>query len=151
MSTLFSKMGRAGLAALAIGGLVLLAAAFVALGISVLLARLVPPGAAALITAAILFAAAAAVYLIVAKRSAGVLRHPQDTASESCADIETILDRRVGGGISSLLRKHPEGAVVASLLIGVTAGYNRSAREVLDALCRDYLAQSSSHDSPEDR
>lgn len=92
------------------------------------LAAVVAPGTAALLTGGILLLLAVLTVLVFG-RSAPSRRRRR--GHEPADELEAYLAERTDPVLSGLLRRYPERALAASLLLGIAAGYSSSVRRVL--------------------
>lgn len=117
------------------------AVAFLAFAGYLQLEKTMAPAAAALMTGGVLLALASLVVLF--SRRAGVRRGRRGGRRRPDSDpvdgLEAMLDERVDPVLSRWLRRYPERAAVATLLLGVGAGYSRSVRRVLQDVYNQYV------------
>lgn len=124
------------------------AVAFLAFAGYLQLEKILTPPAAALVTGIVLLALALLVVLL--SRRSGVRRgHRRRPDSDPVDGLEAMLDERVDPVLSRWLRRHPERAVVATLLLGVGAGYSRSVRRVLQDVYNQYVETESERRDPD--
>lgn len=112
-------------AVLAIGG-----TAFLAFAGYLALLELVAPPIAALLTGIALFLLA--LLTILARRLAG---KPEQHQNEDAPadDIEAALRKHIDSLLSLGVRRHPAGAAVSTLLLGIAAGYGDSGSRSRDS------------------
>lgn len=93
------------------------------------LAAYVAPGTAALLTGGIALLLAVLSVLVFGRSTP--YRRRRRGGDEPADELEAYLADRVDPAVSGLLRRHPEGVLAATLLLGVAAGYSASVRRVL--------------------
>lgn len=127
------------------------AVVFLALAGYLQLERTMTPAVAALVTGGVLMALA--LLAVSCSRISGVRRRrrrgrrrPDGNPDDG---LEAMLDERMDPVLSRWLRRHPERAAVATLLLGVGAGYSRSFRRVLQDVYNQYVETESERRSPD--
>lgn len=113
--------------------------AFLAFAGYLALLRGMLPLQAALLTAAALLAAAILIPLVArATTRLGERRRPVPSTDRLIDSLEAMLDSRANPALSAWVRRHPDGAAAATLVLGIAAGYSRSAHRVLQDLYEEY-------------
>lgn len=112
--------------------------AFLALAAYLGLLNVVSPAVAALLTAAGV-ATLGAIIPVAVNWSAR--RRERQRASNPLAGLEDILARQADPALAELVRRHPDGTVAATFLVGIAAGYSRSVRRTLEGTLEE-LAKS---------
>ena len=86
-----------------------------------------------------------ALFLVLAKFAIG--REPASTGQRSDTDprehIEAFLQAQADPVLSAWIKSNPDKAMVATLLLGVAAGYSESVRRALAELYSHYAAAES--------
>lgn len=117
------------------------AVAFLAYAAYLQLAAALAPAIAALLTggALLLLAALTLACLGWSGTGRGDRRGRHRDSHDPMDGLEAMLDERVDPVLSRWLRRHPERAAAATLLLGIGAGYSRSVRRVLQDLYDQYV------------
>jgi hypothetical protein len=116
------------------------AVAFLAFAAYLELAAFVAPGTAALLTGGILLLLAVLTVLVFGRSPPS--RRRRLGGHEPADELEAYLAERTDPVLSGLLRRYPERALAATLLLGIAAGYSSSVRRVL----RDLYASTDRAD-----
>jgi hypothetical protein len=115
------------------------AVVFLALAGYLSLSTVMQPHFAALTTGATLLVLAAAALLITywltAKSKARARRQQR---AESIDQLEEILMSQVDPHLRGWITRHPEGAAASTLVLGIIAGYSRTARRMLQEFYENY-------------
>lgn len=116
------------------------ALAFLAFAAYLQLATTLTPALAALVTGAGLLLLAVLVVLAYwATTGPGSgHRHGRRPGDEPMDGLEEILEKSVDPALSRWLRRNPQRAALAMLLLGFGAGYSRSVRRVVQDLYNQY-------------
>lgn len=116
------------------------AIAFLAFAAYLQLAITIAPAVAALVIGVALLLLAllvVLVYRVSSGRGAGHRRRRR-RRDDSMDDLEEVLEARVDPVLRRWLRRNPQRAALAVLLLGVGAGYSRSVRRVVQDLYNQY-------------
>lgn len=116
------------------------AIAFLAFAAYLQLANTLAPAIAALVTGGVLLLLAVLVVLVFRGSSGrgGGHRHRRRRGDDPEDGLEEILEESVDPVLSRWLRRNPQRAALAMLLLGVGAGYSRSIRRVVQDLYNQY-------------
>lgn len=116
------------------------AIAFLAFAAYLQLADALEPPIAALVTGGVLLLLALLLVLVFRMSSRhGPGRRPgRRRADHPMEGVEQVLEESVDPVLSRWLRRHPQRAALAMLLLGVGAGYSRSIRRVVQDLYNQY-------------
>lgn len=135
-------MKRGAIATAIIAALSLVVSAFLALACFFALRESLSPALSALVTAAASMVLIGLVLLIVriSSRSSPPERPPSRDLPE---EIERILQDQVDPLISEWVGNNPDRAAIASLLLGIAAGYSEAFQKVLLDVYRRYSEAAS--------
>lgn len=111
--------------------------AFLALACFFALNEWLPPAAAALVTAAIGIIVIAVVFLLT--RIATRKPQPPSPAPDKFPDqLELLLQEQADPVLSEWIRNNPDRAAIATLILGVAAGYSESFQKILLDMYKHY-------------
>lgn len=129
------------IATMIVAPLVFCVVAFLALALFFTLRETLTPAMAALVTSAagvVLIALFLVLARIASRREPARFRKGSDT--DPGEYIEAFLQAHSDPALSAWIKSHPDRAMVATVLLGVAAGYSESVRRVLADLYSHYVA-----------
>lgn len=115
--------------------------AFLSLAAYLGLLNIVSPAAAALLTAAGLATVGIIIPATVNWSIRRRARRERQRAHNPLAGLEAMLARQTDPALTEWVRRHPDGTVAATFVLGIAAGYSRSVRRTLEGILEG-LAES---------
>jgi len=112
--------------------------AFLALACFFVFNEWLPPALAALVTAAIGIIVIAVVFLLMRIATRKPEPSPSAPPREWPDRLELVLQQNVDPVLSEWIRKNPDRAAIATLLLGVAAGYSDSFQKILLDMYKHY-------------
>jgi hypothetical protein len=144
-SGLKDRMEKRAIATAIIAPLVLVVIAFLALASYFALRESLSPSLAALVTAAA-GVVLIAVVLLITRISAREPQPEQPPTRDLPEEVERVLQDQVDPLISDWVRNNPDRAAIASLLLGIAAGYSDAFQKILlDVYSRYSQAERARH------
>lgn len=138
-SGLKDRMEKRAIATAIIAPLVLVVIAFLALASYFTLRESLSPSLAALVTAAAGIVLIAVV-LLITRMSARESQPEKPSSRDLPEELERMLQDQVDPLVSEWIRNNPDRAAIASLLLGIAAGYSEAFQKILVDVYRRYSA-----------
>lgn len=124
--------------------------AFLALACFFAFNEWLPPALAALVTAAIGIIVIAVVFLLTRIATRRPQPPPSPPPREWPDELERMLQENADPVLSAWIRKNPDRAAIATLLLGVAAGYSESFQNILLDMYKRYAETETRRRSARD-